>query len=51
LIDVGLHQPDDDAKARALEAYDTMIATLERIRHDVLGFSHTKLASHRGLLR
>ena len=28
LIDVGLHEPDEDAKARALEAYDTMIATL-----------------------
>src|SRR5262249_18889001 len=38
LQDVGLSSPDDDAKARALEAYDTMIATLERIRDDVLGF-------------
>jgi hypothetical protein len=39
LEDVGLHDPDDDAKARALEAYDTMIATLEQIRDDVLGIS------------
>jgi phage terminase small subunit len=37
LQDIGLSSPDDDAKARALEAYDTMIATLERIRDDVLG--------------
>jgi hypothetical protein len=39
LADVGLHEPDEDAKRRALEAYDLMIAKLERIRDDVLGFS------------
>jgi hypothetical protein len=38
LVDVGLSDPDEGAKQRALEAYDTMIATLERIRDDVLGF-------------
>jgi hypothetical protein len=37
LQDIGLSQPSDDAKARALEAYDVLIATLERIRDDVLG--------------
>jgi Terminase small subunit len=37
LGDVGLTSPDEDAKARALEAYDVLIATLERIRDDVLG--------------
>jgi hypothetical protein len=39
LADVGISQPSDDAKAKALEAYDTMIATLEAIRDDVLGKS------------
>src|SRR5215470_11953656 len=36
LADVGIVQPDDDAKTKALEAYDTMIATLEGIAADVL---------------
>src|SRR5262245_8508449 len=31
LADVGLHEPDEDAKQRALQAYDTMVATLEEI--------------------
>src|SRR5215472_18827550 len=38
LVDVGLSDPDEGAKQRALEAYETMIATLERTRDDVLGF-------------
>ena len=29
LADVGLHEPDEDAKQRALQAFDTMVATLE----------------------
>ena len=39
LADVGLAEPSDDAKERALEAYDTMIATLEAIAANVLGKS------------
>ena len=39
LADVGLVEPDDATKERALEAYDTMIATLEAIAADVLGKS------------
>jgi hypothetical protein len=39
LADVGISNPDDDAKRRALEAYDTMIATLERIRDEELGLT------------
>jgi hypothetical protein len=39
LQDVGLSDPPDDAKRRALEAYDRMIATLEAIRDDELGLS------------
>jgi len=38
LADVGLTEPDEAAKARALEAYDTMIARLEAIRNEALGF-------------
>ena len=38
LVDVGLSDPDEGAKQRAPEAYDLMIATLERTRDDVLGF-------------
>ena len=34
LADVGIASPDEDAKKRALEAYDTMIATLEQITID-----------------
>ena len=36
LADVGIASPDEDAKKRALEAYDTMIATLEQIRNEAL---------------
>jgi dynactin complex subunit len=39
LADVGLSDPDDEAKRRALAAYDAMIATLEAIRDDELGLS------------
>src|SRR5262249_43624388 len=39
LADVGLSDPDDDAKQRALDAYDVMIAKLERIRDEALGFA------------
>ena len=36
LADVGLVEPDDATKERALEAYDTMIATLEQIAAETL---------------
>jgi hypothetical protein len=39
LADVGLTSPDAAAQERALAAYDTMVATLERIRDDSLGLS------------
>jgi len=39
LADVGLSDPDEDAKQRALDAYDVMIAKLERIRDEALGFA------------
>jgi len=39
LADVGIVEPDEDAKAKALEAYDAMIATLERIAAETLGKS------------
>jgi hypothetical protein len=37
LADVGLSEPDADAKQRALAAYDLLISTLERIAQDELG--------------
>src|SRR5215467_10491449 len=37
LADVGLHEPDEDAKQRALQAYDTMVA-----KSFAGGLSHTK---------
>ena len=37
LADVGLTDPDEETKQRALEAYDTMIAKLEAIRDEKLG--------------
>ena len=36
LADVGLHEPDEDAKQRALQAYDTMVATLEEIASEAM---------------
>ena len=39
LADVGVTDPDEETKRRALEAYDLMIATLEQIRDDELGLS------------
>lgn len=41
LNDVGLEQPDSDARDAALAAYDTMIATLEQIRDRSLGLSRS----------
>jgi hypothetical protein len=41
LLDIGLPQPSDDDKARALELYDSLVAGLEAIRDRALG-----LASH-----
>src|SRR5262249_25660481 len=36
LADVGLHEPDEDAKQRALQAYDIMVATLEEIASEAM---------------
>ena len=36
LSDVGLDHPDADDKQRALQAYDTLVSTLEEIRDEAL---------------
>jgi hypothetical protein len=46
LADIGLSDPSDDAKQRALEAYDVLVSKLEAIRDVSLGLTPYEYHAH-----